>query len=91
MSRRGDNIEKKIVSISEDCSGTRCEENENELSQNENKIEILKSNGSGRTQESSEKENFQNFYYSRKRMILSDSESENDKHSQIIPKFGCSL
>lgn len=69
---------KKIVSISEDCSGIRCEENENELSQNENKIEILKSNRSGRTEESSEKENFQNFHCNRKRMhILSDSESEN--------------
>ncbi|KAK1124038.1 hypothetical protein K0M31_007064 [Melipona bicolor] len=60
MFRRGDNTLKKVVSISEDCCGTRYKENENELSQNENKIEILKSDGSGQTEESldSEKEIF---------------------------------
>lgn len=50
MPRRGDDILKKIVNISEECSGTSCEENENE-----NEIEILESDESGQTEESSDR------------------------------------
>jgi hypothetical protein len=52
---------KKIISTSEECSGTSCEANENELSQNEDEIKILESDESEETGESSnsKEKNFQ--------------------------------
>lgn len=91
MSRRGNNILKNIVSISEEFSGTSCEEDENEITQNKDEIEILESDEIGQTGESSdsEKENLQNLCRSRKRMrILSDSESENETN---IPRSSQNL
>ena len=83
MSRRNDNTLKKIVRISEDWTGTSCQENGNELPQNEDESEILESDGSEETEESldSEKENFRNFHRNRKRMhILHDSETKKDEN-----------
>ncbi|CAD1469964.1 unnamed protein product, partial [Heterotrigona itama] len=74
-----------------ECSGTSYEENENELSQNEDEIEIPKLDESGQTEKSSDSEvgNFRNFRRSRKRIrIPSDSKSENDAN---IPRSSQNL
>ncbi|OWR47705.1 hypothetical protein KGM_208179A, partial [Danaus plexippus plexippus] len=78
MSRRGDKILHKIVSISEECSGS---EEDIDFIQNEDEIEILESDESMQAKESSdsEEENLQKLSSHRKRMrILSDAESENE-------------
>lgn len=44
--RRGDNILQKIVDISEECSNTNYEENENKSFENKDEFEILESDES---------------------------------------------
>lgn len=68
----------KIVSISEECSGS---EEDIDFIQNEDEIEIMESDESMQAKESSdnEEENLQNLSSRRKRRcILSNAESENE-------------